>query len=113
WRGAGRVVVVDAASGGKPGTVRRFQAHREPLPAAALHGSTHSWGVAEAVETARALGELPPRIVVYAIFGRCFDPGARRLSLEVRRAVVDLAEALTAEISRPGEKPSALGVDAG
>jgi hydrogenase maturation protease len=112
WRGAGRVFVVDAAFGGEPGSVRRFEAHRATLPVAILRGSTHSWGVAEAVETARALGELPPSIVVYAVFGRTFDVGFRGLSPEVRDAVAAVAEALRKEISIP-DAPSTLGVNAG
>jgi hydrogenase maturation protease len=113
FRGADRVVVVDAASGGEPGTVRRFEAHREPLPAAILRGSTHAWGVAEAVETARALGELPPVMIVYAIFGRCFEPWTRRLSPEVERAVAAVADALQSEIPSLPVAPRVLGVNAG
>jgi hydrogenase maturation protease len=98
WQEAQRVVLVDAASGGEPGTVRRFEAHREPLPASLLHASTHSWGVAEAVETARALGELPRSVVVYAIFGRNFEAGSHRLSPEVERAAGSVVETLLKEL---------------
>jgi hydrogenase maturation protease len=101
WRGAGRVVLVDAASGGEPGTVRRFEAHREPLPASLLHASTHSWGVAEVVETARALGELPRSVVVYAITGKTFEAGRRRLSPEVEGAAGSVADALLRELPFP------------
>jgi hydrogenase maturation protease len=98
WRGAQRVVLVDAASGGEPGTVRRFEAHREPLPASLLHASTHSWGVAEAVETARALGELPRSVVVYAIFGRDFEAGSHHLSPEVEGAACSVVATLLKEL---------------
>ncbi len=97
WRGADQVVLVDAAEGGEPGSVRRFEAHREPLPSSLLHGSTHSWGVAEAVETARALGELPRFVVVYAIFGKDFEVGHHRLSPEVEAATARVAETLVNE----------------
>ncbi len=102
WRGAQRVVLVDAASGGEPGEVRRFEAHRERLPSSLLHASTHSWGVAEAVEMARALGELPPSVVVYAICGRVFETGRRGLSPEVEGAVGRVAEALLEELTAAG-----------
>src|SRR5262249_3399849 len=112
-RDATRVVVVDAASGGKPGTMRRFEAHREPLPAVLLRASTHSWGLAEAVETARALGELPPLTIVYAIFGSSFEPGTRCLSPGVCEAVARVAEALQREIPALARPSSALEANAG
>jgi len=49
--------------------------------------------VAEAVELTRALGRLPPSLVVYAIEGHAFEPGDA-LSPEVARAVTRLAEML-------------------
>jgi len=87
WRGAEQVVVVDAArAGGRPGAVRRFEAQRTPLPAGLASGSSHGAGVAEAIELARSLGELPGRVVVYAVEARGFRHGAA-LSPPVRRAV--------------------------
>ena len=57
WAGADDVVVVDAAaSGAPPGTLRWFDASAAPLPAAQLRSSTHAFGVADAIELARALG---------------------------------------------------------
>ena len=47
---------VDAVdSGGWPGTVSRFDASDEPLPARAFRSSTHAFGVGEAIELARAV----------------------------------------------------------
>lgn len=87
WRGSERAILVDAADGGKrPGAIHRFEAHRQPLPAWLRHASTHSPGVAEAVELARSLGELPSEVVVYAIEGGAFGHG-RPLSTPVRRAI--------------------------
>jgi hydrogenase maturation protease len=94
WSGAARVVVVDAAeSGAPPGTVRRFDAASQPLPVRGLRSSTHAFGVADAVELARALGRLPQRLDVYAIEGASFAAG-ERLSPAVERAVAELATAL-------------------
>jgi hydrogenase maturation protease len=94
WTDADRVVVVDAAaSGAPPGTVRRFDARSESLPARAVRSSTHAFGVADAVELARALGRLPDRLDVYAIEGATFTAGDR-LSPAVERAVEELAAAL-------------------
>jgi hydrogenase maturation protease len=94
WWGAEQVVVVDAAeSGAPPGTVRRFDARSGPLPVRSLRSSTHAFGVADAVELARALGRLPDRLDVYAIEGASFTAGDR-LSPAVERAVDELATAL-------------------
>jgi len=88
WAGQERVVIIDAsASGSRPGTVRRFDAVREPLPSRHRAKSTHGFGVVEAIEMARALDSLPKSLVVYGIEGRSFDIGSD-LSPEVV-AVVD------------------------
>lgn len=76
WSGADSVVVVDAARGGaSPGTVYRFDATTDSIPSGFLHYSTHAFGVAEAIELARALGTLPPRLVLYGIEGGSFEAG--------------------------------------
>ncbi len=91
--------LVDAcSSGAPPGTIRRFDAAVEPLPQAIFGLSTHGFSVGEAVELARALGQLPPRCIVYGIEGGSFAPGAA-LSPPVEMAVIDLAERLRSEIS--------------
>jgi hydrogenase maturation protease len=96
WDGFARVIVVDAArSGSRPGTLMRFDAIAAPLPAGLARESTHGWGVAEAIELARALGRLPPSLVVYAIEGRGFEPGDA-LSPEVAVAAERLADTLAA-----------------
>jgi hydrogenase maturation protease len=38
--------------------------------------STHVFGVAEAIELARALRQLPPVLVVYGVEGATFEMGA-------------------------------------
>jgi hydrogenase maturation protease len=97
WRGADAVIVVDAmSSGSEPGTIRRYDAHERPLPAAFSRSSTHSFGVAEAVELARALGRLPARLVVFGIEGRDFTPGDV-LSPDVEAAVDEVARRIAAE----------------
>ena len=99
WRGRERAVVVDATSGaGPPGTIHRFDAGRSPLPVFLRHASTHSFGLAAAVELARVLGGLPPRLVVYGIEGRAFEPGAP-LSPEVQRAIEDVLARLLRELN--------------
>ncbi|MHA7817616.1 MAG: hydrogenase maturation protease [Pseudohaliea sp.] len=87
WRDAGAVILIDAVlTGAVPGTVARFDASAEPLPAIRRKASSHDLGLAEALELARALGSLPPRVVVLAIEGDDFTPGAP-LSAAVRRGI--------------------------
>ena len=82
-------ILIDAAvSGGECGDVRRFDAAREALPAAKFGMSTHGFGLAEAIELARTLGQLPARCIVFAIEARSFELGAP-LSPELVRAVDD------------------------
>lgn len=93
-------VLIDAAlSGAAPGTVRRFDAAAAPLPAATLRVSSHGAGLAEALEMARALGQLPPRCIVYAIEGAGFAHGAP-LSPAVAAAVPRVAARIRAELEQ-------------
>ena len=78
WDGARIAIIVDATSGGgNPGTVRVLDATREPLSGDLTGASTHAFGLAEAIELARALGRLPERLIVVGIEGERFDAGAR------------------------------------
>jgi hydrogenase maturation protease len=94
FRGRPDVVLLDAMqSGAAPGTTRRLDAAEGPIAPALFRRSTHLFGLAEAVETARALGWLPARLIVYGIEGADFTPGSG-LSSAVAAAASDLLEAL-------------------
>lgn len=68
WKGVSTALLIDAVhSGSPPGTLHRLDASHHPIPARFLCTSSHQFGVAEAVETSRALGELPPRVIVFGI----------------------------------------------
>jgi hydrogenase maturation protease len=98
WRGSELTVIIDAVlSGAEPGHIHRFDAQESPLPAGLFHDSTHSFGVPEAIELARAMNQLPKRIIIYGIEGECFDERAN-LSPTVELAAQELAELVTAEI---------------
>ena len=98
FEGAASAFLVDAcSSGAQPGTVRRFDVAQTPLPREALGLSSHGLGLAEAVELARALGQLPRSCVVYAIEGQSFAVGAP-LSPAVAAAIADVADRLRVEI---------------
>lgn len=90
WRGARSVILIDAIhSGAPPGTVRRLQAQRQTIGQGLFHRSTHAINVAEAIELARALDQLPARLVVYGIEGGSFQAGTG-LSAVVEAAVEDV-----------------------
>ena len=98
WQGEPVVVVVDAMSSGAPaGTVRRLDASRGPLNVELFRGSSHGLGLAEAVELARSLGQLPPSLVIFGIEGTNFGPGTRisyPVECAVREAVLLISEEL-------------------
>lgn len=98
WGPSDAVVIVDAAraGGGPPGAIYRFDASAAPLPAGVFALSTHSLGVSQGIELARALGQLPRRLVVYGVEGRDFGRGAP-LSEEVSAALERLAGRLEAD----------------
>jgi hydrogenase maturation protease len=86
WKDADAVILIDAVhSGAKPGTLHRLDAHAQPIPTRFFHYSTHAFSVAEAIELARALGQLPPRLILYGIEGKTFEAGLG-LSPEVEKA---------------------------
>jgi len=96
--GRDAAVLVDASSSGvSPGTIHRFDASAEPVPARTFRSSTHAFGVGEAVELARALGKLPGVVVVYGVEGRDFAAG-EGLSEAVAAAVGPAAEAVLEEL---------------
>ncbi len=99
WEGAPSLVLVDAAAQmGAPGRIHRLDLAANDLPRDLAFGSTHAFGLPEAVALSRRLGSLPPRAVVHAIEGVCFDPGAP-VSPKVAAAVETVAAMIAAELS--------------
>ena len=97
---AAKIVLIDATRSGAPGgTILDIDATRTPLPTEFFHYSTHRFGLAEAVETARRLGLLPEALRVIGIEGVDFGPG-EGLSEPVEAAVRRVVSLLGAEISR-------------
>ncbi len=100
WADVRLLVAIDAAcSGAAPGTLHRHDAVAGPLPAAYARGSTHAFGLSEALELARVLGRLPARVRVLGIEGRDFDHG-EGLSPEVEAAVGRAADEVLKELAR-------------
>ncbi len=102
WNSAEAVWVVDAInSADAPGTIRRYEVRDAPLPREAFYRSTHAFGVGDAVELGRAVGALPPRLVVYGVVGSRFGVG-RGLSPAVEQAAEELVERIRTECKVAG-----------
>ncbi|HXZ20919.1 MAG TPA: hydrogenase maturation protease [Candidatus Acidoferrales bacterium] len=98
WKGAGTVILVDAVeSGAAPGTVHRLDASATAIPRRIFRYSTHGFGVAEAVEMARTLNQMPARLIVYGIEGKNFAAGAA-LSPEVEQAAAEVTLRIIDEV---------------
>jgi len=114
WEGADTAIVVDAAFSGEepPGTIHRFDAANEPVPAyRGFRGSSHAMGAAEEIELARALGRLPRRLIVYGIEGGRFGIG-EEMSEAVREAAEKVAGRIMGDLGlilAPEERQSGGG----
>lgn len=87
WGPHDDVVVVDAVvSDDPPGTIVEVDALAAPLPADVSWATTHGAGVAEGIELARVLGQLPRSLVLIGISAKRFDLGAP-MTPEVEAAV--------------------------
>jgi hydrogenase maturation protease len=99
WAGCAAVILVDASDpAGNPGRIRRLDLVSSVLSADFAQNSTHAFGLAETVELARALNQLPWRLVAYLVEGERFDFGAP-LSRVVAAAVGRVVQAVLAELS--------------
>jgi hydrogenase maturation protease len=99
WQNADAVILIDAScSGAAPGTIHRLDPLTQTIPHGLFPCSTHAFGVAEAIELARVLQQLPPRLVVYGVEGAQFDIG-RELSAAVLQAVPEVVRQVRQDIA--------------
>lgn len=99
WTGADAVILIDAvASNSPPGTIHEMDVRVTPVPPDLFSCSTHSFGVAEAIELSRALETLPALFFVFGIEGAVFDTGTG-LSPEVEAAVEETISRVLARIT--------------
>jgi hydrogenase maturation protease len=95
---AGTLILVDAVqSGAEVGTIHRYDASEQAMPAQFLRCSTHNFSVHDAIEMARALEKLPTRLRVYGIEGSQFEPGSE-LTPAVQTAVLEAAQRINEEL---------------
>ncbi|MBF0166527.1 MAG: hydrogenase maturation protease [Alphaproteobacteria bacterium] len=90
WQGRSLAVVIDAVSSGKPaGSLHVIDAVRDSVPPDLILFSSHAFGLAEAVEMARNLDQLPKQLWIVGVEGQDFKHG-QELSRDVASAL-DLA----------------------
>ena len=100
WKTSHATILVDAvASGGKAGKIHRHEAHNSPLPASMFRYSTHIFGVSHAIELARAMNQLPLRLIVYGIEGKCFNERSG-MSVLVEQAALRVVESIGLDIGK-------------
>ena len=97
WRDARLAVVVDALRTAPPAPGRLHRLTAGQLAGGYATASSHGFGVPAAFGLARALGQLPGRLIVIAVEAACTGPGAG-LSPPVRGAVSAAVEAVLAEV---------------
>jgi len=98
WQGFDRVYLVDAVEFQQaPGAIHRIAAHEREMPRDFFHTSTHAFSLAEAIELARALDQLPPQVFVYGIEGRWFESG-QKLTPAVADAIARVADRILEEL---------------
>jgi hydrogenase maturation protease len=99
WKDTDAVILVDAVSSGSPpGTIHEIDARETRVPPDLFKCSTHSFGVAEAIELSRALGTLPGIFRIYGIEGTAFDTGTG-LSPEAEAAVEETVSRVLARLA--------------
>lgn len=104
WEGYDCVYLVDASqSFGNPGKLTRIDTRKSPLKQDYFHYSSHNFSLAEAVELSRELGNLPHKLIVYAIEGFNFGSG-QNVTFEVEISCMDAARKILHEIIYVSEK---------
>ena len=93
------LIVDSASSSAEPGSVHRLDAWVDDLSERLPRTSSHALGLADALELARTLGQLPETVIVYGIEGENFAVGTG-LSLRVAAAVTTVVDDVRAELAR-------------
>ena len=98
WAAYEFVIVIDAVSSGRPpGHIHRLETHTAPLPVRPFTSSSHGFGVAEAIEIGRALGQLPGHLIIYGIEGGDFTLG-NSVTPAVADAIARLVECIATDV---------------
>lgn len=104
WDGHATVILIDAVVTGRaPGTVTVWNGNDAPVAPDVFRG-THAFGVAQAVQLARVLGRMPPKLWIYGIEASRFDIGSAP-SPEVASAAESIARSIAAQPVSPESAP--------
>ncbi len=77
WNGYETVILIDAVvSGAPPGTVHCWNVHQDKIPFDTFACSTHSFGVAEAIELGKILDRLPCNLWIVGI-----ETGSKKMAM--------------------------------
>lgn len=99
WAETDHVFLIDATTTlSAPGRVHRIDLAQEELPRELSFSSTHALDVGHTIALARTLGRLPPHVILYAIEGKCFEPGSA-MSPEVMTAIAEVSDCIHREIA--------------
>ncbi len=94
WEDFERVVIFDAVrKANTPGKIYELDARRATIPSDFFRYSSHAFSVAEAIELARAMDQLPDELLIYAVEGADFGFG-EGLSSKIQASVDLLLEKL-------------------
>ncbi len=98
FEGTDTAIMIDAMrSGAAPGHVQRLDASDAAVKTQLeSFASTHTVNLAETIELARALGKLPPRVIIYGVEAADFTLG-NGLSPAVEGALEDLLKLVRKE----------------
>jgi len=100
WGPDDDVVIIDAMKAGlTPGSFKRIDALQAKFPVEDFKFSSHSFGVAEAVEIGKVLSRLPKSLIVYGIEAGETGDG-EGLTPVVSLAVAEVANRILAEINK-------------
>lgn len=103
WKDRQTVILIDAvSSGAQAGTIHRNDLQDQALPDQFRSYSTHAFGIAEAVELARVLKKLPPKIIFYGVEGKSFAADTK-LSPPLQKAAQALQAQIMEEINKEKE----------
>lgn len=94
------VIIVDAMASRtlEPGQILRIDVSKTPLPTELNAASSHMVSVSQAIELARALGQLPRQLVVYTMEGARFEMG-EELSPSVQKNLPLLIDKIYEEMT--------------
>jgi hydrogenase maturation protease len=106
------VILVDTVvSGGKPGSIYRFDAHTQKTSFPVFRSlSSHGLGVAEVLALGRLFDDLPPVLIIYGIEGEDFSLG-EGLSPAVAAVINEAARRISQEIQALSNPPGLLSVN--